>query len=502
MKKISSFVVIFLVAFSTFSMIKNVAASGQLQLTWWHIDYVEMLDLPPPGIFGDELIIEILGDLRTVNVTMRVASAGSILNMTGILQNFGDEAIWFEAPNIAFTVTPSEYKSYVTHEIYFYKGRIEYGDPGQPGNIEPPIIMNPNENVTVKEHLEVSQDCLELVTVNLLLHFISTTVNQPPVADFRYRGPKNSFTPSTIYVGSEVKFDAEASCDSDGTIISYTWNFGDGSPLLTETDEVAYHTYLTSGLYTVTLTVADEKGATGEISKDIFINSLKSEIYFEIDYMTGHEPTDSVLEYIHSYFRDNGIYVYFFVDDEISPADPSVTENEFWQYEATYNDVVLFNDQAQDGIDTDADTRDGEYFLKEKWILYGTVWADDDLLGSTYSLIERRDHPDWVADVVAGNYLFIADQACDAYAQELTSYDVIPEEVETVVLMHEIGHSIGIGEDYWRWIEDEQREEWIEHYDPTEWSVMAKAGPKNCNADPIRYSHRYWNLKDMEYYTI
>lgn len=332
---------------------------------------------------------------------------------------------------------------------------------------------------------------------------VSEVANQPPVAHFEHRGPKTGFDRSAIYAGSEVKFDAEASYDPDGTIISYSWDFGDGSPILTETGNVSYHVYAVSGSYTVTLTVTDNEGATGEISKDIFINSLRWEIYFEIDYMTGHEPTNSVLDYIHSYFRDNGIFVYFFIGDEISPAKTSVTEDEFWQFEAMYNDAELYDDQAQDGVDTDGDTHDREYYLKEKWVLYGTVWAEDDTLhGLTNSLIARRDNPDWLGDTVAGNYIFIADQACDDYAQELASSGVTLEEVETVVLMHEIGHSMGIGISYWAWIEAEQREDWIELYDGSKWSVMHRTCPKNCNADPIRYSKRYWIQKDMGYYEI
>jgi len=298
-------------------------------------------------------------------------------------------------------------------------------------------------------------------------------VNQPPVADFRYRGPKTSFTPSTIYAGSEVKFDAEPSYDPDGIIVSYRWSFGDGA-FLTTADKVVYHTYVSSGPYTVTLTVTDDKDATGSISKNIFINPLNWEIYFEIDYMTGHKPTDSVLEYIHGYFRDNGIYVYFFVDDEISPADPSVTRNEFWQYEATYNDVWKFDDRAH------GDIAQGKYNLKEKWILFGTV-SEENPTASGYSIEPNKEY---------GNYIFIADQANDQWA---SSRPVSTAEVETVALMHEIGHTIGILL---------LSKSGSEAYDNVGWSVMAELSVMNCIADPIRYSPRYWKEKNLDYYII
>lgn len=54
-----------------------------------------------------------------------------------------------------------------------------------------------------------------------------------------------------------VTLDASASTDSDGTIASYAWNFGDGSNAAGVT---ASHAYAAAGTYTVTMTVSDDGG--------------------------------------------------------------------------------------------------------------------------------------------------------------------------------------------------------------------------------------------------
>jgi parallel beta-helix repeat protein len=57
--------------------------------------------------------------------------------------------------------------------------------------------------------------------------------------------------------GIDVEFNGTNSFDLDGDIISYSWNFGDGT---TGTADLAQHAYSANGTYTISLTVKDNDG--------------------------------------------------------------------------------------------------------------------------------------------------------------------------------------------------------------------------------------------------
>ncbi len=60
----------------------------------------------------------------------------------------------------------------------------------------------------------------------------------------------------------------DSSTDSDGSIVSRSWNFGDGT---TSTATSPSKTYATAGTYTVTLTVTDDDGATNTKTSSVTV---------------------------------------------------------------------------------------------------------------------------------------------------------------------------------------------------------------------------------------
>jgi PKD repeat protein/ABC-type branched-subunit amino acid transport system substrate-binding protein len=69
--------------------------------------------------------------------------------------------------------------------------------------------------------------------------------------------------PYSGIVDGSISFNSIGSRDTDGAIVEYNWNFGDG---YTATSANPSHTYRNAGTYTVTFTVRDNKGATNTVT--------------------------------------------------------------------------------------------------------------------------------------------------------------------------------------------------------------------------------------------
>ncbi len=85
--------------------------------------------------------------------------------------------------------------------------------------------------------------------------------------------PVANFNASTS--GLTASF-TDTSTDSDGTIASRSWNFGDGG---TSTLANPSRTYAASGTYTVALTVTDNASATNTLSKSVTVGSAGAQTY-------------------------------------------------------------------------------------------------------------------------------------------------------------------------------------------------------------------------------
>ncbi len=105
-----------------------------------------------------------------------------------------------------------------------------------------------------------------LTAAQVQAHFAASgQTGGPPPANI---APTASFTATPA--GLTAGLNASASSDPDGTIVSYAWDFGDGT---TGTGATTSHPYAAANTYNVTLTVTDDDGATGTSTQQVTVTA-------------------------------------------------------------------------------------------------------------------------------------------------------------------------------------------------------------------------------------
>jgi len=145
--------------------------------------------------------------------------------------------------------------------IVFY--RWSFGDGASAINVQSPTHIYKSEG---------TYDVSLVVIDNQGSSDTSSTVaeieeNHPPVAKISGSNTGN--------VGDSIQFSGSESSDQDSgdKIVSYVWDFGDGTD---GTGQYANHTYSKSGTYVARLTVTDSKGVTDSDTINVEITAVKS----------------------------------------------------------------------------------------------------------------------------------------------------------------------------------------------------------------------------------
>ncbi|MEL6976370.1 MAG: PKD domain-containing protein, partial [Bacteroidota bacterium] len=128
----------------------------------------------------------------------------------------------------------------------------------------------------------------------------------------------------------QVSFTGDASTDSDGSIVSYAWDFGDGN---SSTEANPTHIYQQTGIFTAMLTVTDNDGATDSETVEITVNVPPNESPFAViqaQPIRGVAPLTVSFDGSNS-SDDNGIstYAWSFGDADSSTANTPQTSFEY-----------------------------------------------------------------------------------------------------------------------------------------------------------------------------
>lgn len=164
---------------------------------------------------------------------------------------------------------------------------------------------------------------------------------------------KISVTPITGVVPLTVKFDASASTYLDGQIISYTWDFGDGTPKRQDAAKISYK-YQKVGTYVATVTIIGSDGKKATDKQTITVQNIPVKACFTENKKEAVAPADIVFNAncstgtIAKYNWDtNGDGL--FTDD----AGPQITKT--FTAEGTYS-ISLEVTDTQGVVDTISDT--------------------------------------------------------------------------------------------------------------------------------------------------
>ena len=184
------------------------------------------------------------------------------------------------------------------------------------GDVNYDMIVNESDIMLLRNHINNSDaypihsdwdadvngdDSVDARDADLLANHVNNSLDYPlnprgwfinllPVANASANSTNGTAPLNVAFTGTGT--------DSDGTIASYEWTFGDGA---SSTAQNPTHTYTSPGTYTATLTVTDDDGATGSDSVAItvtestigsWVNPVNATASSE--YSSAHAPENAI----------------------------------------------------------------------------------------------------------------------------------------------------------------------------------------------------------------
>ena len=200
---------------------------------------------------------------------------GNYLHYRSYTKEYG--GYYISKPNVTFEIRLLDSKSaqiaWLTSSLTKGNGFADYNTLANSlakKVVKKLIEENMLELTVVKENKEVTTLATKTITVADNKGATVSATEATTVIESPNQSPIASFTAS-LRIGvapMEISFDASSSYDPDGNIVSYAWDFKDGSM---GRGEKLNHTFNSMGSYKVELTVTDNKGATSSATKTIIV---------------------------------------------------------------------------------------------------------------------------------------------------------------------------------------------------------------------------------------
>jgi hypothetical protein len=288
---------------------------------------------------------------------------GTVKNQNG--ENIPDGTI------ISATVDSEIYYSTVMNGLYGWNETHQLSNP--PFQIED--AENDNDGKTIHFYVggvDTSQTFIfhngEETHIDLTIDDGSNGGNgdnnvTPPIPPGESAPVANSGGPYFGCVNRSISFDGSSSTDSDGTIISYEWIFGDGNSGSGITID---HAFSEVGNYIVNLTVTDDDGLTSSDTTTAFIKDDSDDDGWtdEEEERYGSDPFNSSSYPIDT---DGDTFPDVVDSDDDNDGLDDNEENIVGSDSLNNNDVtiIIFQEITFYFVDTDADGQPNVYFNKE-----------------------------------------------------------------------------------------------------------------------------------------
>ena len=268
---------------------------AETDITWQIVAVREY----PAAVFTYSPESPIVGETVTFNASLSTADGGTIMNYSW---NFADGNI----TTVTYPVITHVYTTFGTYSV----------------------------TLTVTDDEGLTDTCSQ-----------SMTVRGYPVASFTH-------SPDRPLVNETATFNASSSSADGGTIVSYEWDFGDGS---NATGEIVTHKYAAIGTYNITLTITDTENLTDTAWTIVTVRKLPFATFTHSPYLPLVGETVTFNASLST--PDGGIiisYTWDFGDGPpVTETDPIATH--VYMIFGTYNVNLTITD-SEDLADTFMDT--------------------------------------------------------------------------------------------------------------------------------------------------
>jgi hypothetical protein len=228
----------------------NYGGDNSLLVDFWDYEYIEDVRRNSYLLFDLTTLDPDVFVISSATLEIHSYSAGSPTSQVGVhfcsnIQWNEIEMTWSNAPS--FTSEPIDVTAVAFDDTWYSFDVTEEVRNSQECYLALVLTVE-----SEGESFHTNFDSKEFYKDNPRLVIEHEATQEPPVASFTY-------SPPDPQVNDTITFDASGSSDTDGTIVSYLWDFGDGE---TSTSQNPTHAYNQEGSYNVTLTITDNDGLT------------------------------------------------------------------------------------------------------------------------------------------------------------------------------------------------------------------------------------------------